>query len=126
MPGTDGIRVETMGGMPVVSTPGEIDLLHADELAAALESALGEHATVIVDMTQTSFCDSSAISALIQGARLAAASQREMRVAVSAAQVLRVFALTGVDELLMLFPTLPDALAARPAEAPRPAAGAPG
>jgi anti-sigma B factor antagonist len=126
MPETEGIQVWTMGGLPVVSTPDEVDLLHADDLAAALRSALGEHAAVIVDMTQTSFCDSSAISALVEGARVAAAAQREMRIAVSAAQVLRVFALTGVDELFTVFPTLPEALAARPAQVPDPAADAPG
>jgi anti-sigma B factor antagonist len=112
---TDGIRVWELGGMPVISTPDELDLIHSDDLAAALLSALGEHPAVIVDMTQTSFCDSSAISALIAGARQAAASQREMRIAVSAAQVLRVFALTGVDELLTVFPALHQALAVRPA-----------
>jgi anti-sigma B factor antagonist len=115
--GTDGIRVWELGGMPVVSTPDELDLIHSDDLAAALRSALGEHATVIVDMTQTSFCDSSAISALVAGARQAAASQREMRIAVSAPQVLRIFALTGVRELLTLFPTMHQALAVRPAAA---------
>jgi anti-anti-sigma regulatory factor len=68
-------------------------------------------------MTQTSFCDSSAISALIEGARQATASGRELRIAVSSARVLRVFDLTGVRELLTVFPTLHQALAARPAAA---------
>jgi hypothetical protein len=34
--GTDGIRVWTLGGMPVVSTPDELDLIYADDLTAAL------------------------------------------------------------------------------------------
>jgi anti-sigma B factor antagonist len=123
MPGIDGIRVWTMGGMPVVSTPDELDLIHADDLAAALRSALDEHAVVIVDMTGTSFCDSSAISALVAGARQAAAGERELRIAVSAPQVLRIFALTGVHELLTVFPALPEALASR---SPAAAADGPG
>jgi anti-sigma B factor antagonist len=114
---TEGVRVWALGGTPVVSTPDELDLIHADNLRAALRSALGEHVTVIVDMTQTSFCDSGGISALIEGAREAAASERQMRIAVSSAQVLRVFALTGVSEVLTVFPGLHQALAARPAAA---------
>lgn len=134
MPQTAGVRVWSLGGLPVVSTPDELDLLHAEGLAAALRSQLGEHATVIVDLTQTSFCDSSGISSLVEGARLAADGGREMRIAVSAEQVLRIFELTGVRELFTVFPTLPEALAARPAGAgdsppgavPEAAAGASG
>lgn len=129
-----GVRVWSLGGLPVVSTPDELDVLYAEDLAAALRSQLGEHATVIVDMTQTTFCDSSGISSLVEGARLAADGERELRVAVSADQVLRIFELTGVHELLTVFPTLPEALAARPAAsgapvadaAPEAAAGPPG
>jgi anti-sigma B factor antagonist len=121
----DRVHIWALGGMPVVSTPAELDMPHADDLTAAMQSVLGEHAIVIVDMTRTSFCDSSAISALIGAARLAAAGEREMRIAVASPQVLRIFAVTGVHELFSVFPTLHQALAARPAAPPDEPAASP-
>jgi anti-sigma B factor antagonist len=55
-----------INGMPVVTTPAEIDAATADQLRAALLHAGGRgHTTIVVDMTRTRFCDSAAVHALI-------------------------------------------------------------
>ena len=46
-------------GIPVVTAPAEIDVSNADQLRAVLlDTATRGHATVVVDLTLTRFCDS--------------------------------------------------------------------
>ena len=75
-------------------------------------------------MSRTRFCDSAGIQALVRAHNRTQAEGGKMLLAVSAAAVLRVFALMGVDRLIPSFPTLQEALAqasaARPAQ-PSPA-----
>ena len=48
----------TNNGVPVVTAPAEIDITNAEQLRAALlNSAARGHATVVLDMTHTRFCD---------------------------------------------------------------------
>jgi anti-sigma B factor antagonist len=102
----------------VVSAPAEIDATNAAELRAALLSAASKGPTVVVDMSQTVFCDSAGVSALVQARHRAEASGGEVWLVITNASVLRIVALTGVDQLLLVFASLPDALAARPAPSP--------
>ena len=59
-------RIETISGMRVVAAPAAIDITTADELGRILlDSAVGGHATVVVDMTRTRTCDSASFSMLV-------------------------------------------------------------
>jgi anti-anti-sigma factor len=64
-----GIRSRLIiNGVPVVSAPAEIDLNAAEQLRTVLVDTVShEHATVVVDMTLTRFCDSSGLSVLVPG-----------------------------------------------------------
>jgi hypothetical protein len=46
-----GFRVHLTGGLPVVSTPAELDVTNAAQLRTALLSAGGQCATAVVDMS---------------------------------------------------------------------------
>ena len=104
--------VEVVSGVPVVTAPEEIDITNAPALRSALvkAAALG-HGTVAVDMTRTSFCDSSGLHALLAGHKRAQAEGGELLLAFSAPAVLRVFALTGIDRIIPNFTSLDEALA---------------
>lgn len=93
----------------VVSAPAEIDACNAAELRAAL-AAHGSCPAVVVDMFQTVFCDSAGIRALVQARRQAEAVDGEVRLVITSVSVLRVFALTGADQLFPIFTSLPAAL----------------
>jgi anti-sigma B factor antagonist len=105
-----------INGMPVVVGPSEIDVTTADELRSVLiGSAVGGHATVIVDMTGTRFCDSAGLRELIRAHRRALAEGGELRLVVPAVgAVARVLALTCVDRVMHIFGSLEDALGAGP------------
>jgi anti-anti-sigma factor len=95
----------------VVSAPAEIDATNANQLRATLLAADGSRPAVVVDMSQTVFCDAAGISALVQARNQAEADGVEMRLVITSASVFRVFALIGVDQLFPIFTSLPAALA---------------
>ena len=55
-----------INGVAVVSAPDEIDIVNAEQLRTTLREAGSRgHATVVLDMTGTRFCDSEGFSVLI-------------------------------------------------------------
>jgi anti-anti-sigma factor len=116
-----GFPVATISGLPVVRGPAEIDITNAGQLRAALLAAAAQgHATIVVDLTETSFCDTSGLQVLVLAHRRAAAEGGELRLVVRAATLLRLFSLTGVDHVIPNFTTLDQAVSELPAIAIRP------
>lgn len=104
------------GGIPVVAAPEDIDISNAAELRAALVAAAGQgHKTVVVDMSRTVFCDTAGLHVLVLAHKRARAEGGEVRVVIPVINVLRVFAITGIDRVLPRFASLDEALAAEPA-----------
>jgi anti-sigma B factor antagonist len=107
-----------INGVPVVATPAEIDITNAEGLRSALlKTAADGHSTVVVDMTQTTFCDSSGLQALLAAHKKAQAEGRQLLLVIPGTTVLRVFAITGMDRVIPNFTSLDDALAATAATA---------
>lgn len=99
----------------VVSLPGEIDITNADQVREDLLSVLNQGAALLIaDLSKTTFCDSAGVSALARSFRRAEASESEMRLVVSTLAVQRVLALTGIDRLLDIYPSVAASLAAWP------------
>jgi anti-sigma B factor antagonist len=104
--------VEVVGGVPVVAAPEEIDITNASALRCALlHAAAYGHGTFVVDLTQTRFCDSAGLHALLAGHKRAEAEGRQLLLVLSGPAVLRVLAITGVDRLIPNFTSLDEALA---------------
>jgi anti-anti-sigma factor len=99
----------------IIALPAEIDMANADWVGQLLGSAFAPGVTaVIADMTATRFCDSSGISMLVRAHKQAAANGTRLRLVVPSATVLRTLTLVQVDHLLLIYPTLSQALAAGP------------
>ena len=118
-----GVRypIEMVNGVPVVAAPEEIDASNADCLRAVLlEAAARGHETFVVDLTRTQFCDSAGVGVLARAHNRALAEGGELRLVMpTSASVLRVFAPTGIDQVIPAFPSLYEAVTPAPA-APRP------
>ena len=69
---------------------------------------------VIADMSRTAFCDSSGIRHLLIANDRASNDHAQLRVVIAAEQVLHVLRMTGVNELLDIYPSLQRALAGEP------------
>jgi anti-sigma B factor antagonist len=94
------VRVVRRNGRAIVFIRGEMDLSITPQLREALALAQDESSDVIVDLSQVSFMDSSAINALVHGYRRA---QDRDRFQLSGAQpnVRRIFEIAGLTELLL-------------------------
>lgn len=99
----------------VVPLPAEIDITNARQVGRDLVVAFHPGiTTVIADMTATIVCDSAGASMLALVRQLAVVHQARLILVVPSAAVLRVLALTGLDVLLPIYPTLTEALAPEP------------
>ena len=103
---------EVVDGVPVVAAPEEIDITNAPELRSALlEAAAHGHGSLVADLSQTQFCDSSGLHTLLAAHKRATAAGGEMLLVIRANAVLRVFTITGVDQIIPNFTSLEEALA---------------
>lgn len=110
MPGT-GYEIRWVDGVPVVPAPAEIDVTNAGELREAMQSCTdAEHPTLVVDMSDTTFCDSAGVGQLVQAHRQAAAAGGEVRLVIGTARVMRILAIVGVDRVVPIFASLEEAL----------------
>jgi anti-sigma B factor antagonist len=110
-------RISTLNGLPVVSTPAELDLLNKCQLTEAILTAAGASGTagVVVDMTGLVFMDCSAVGALVRAYRHLAEEGIELRIAATHPKARWFLALFGTDSelpLFRVFDTLPEAVTA--------------
>jgi len=104
----------------VIALPAEIDMANAGRVGVELGAAFAPGVrTVIADMTATRFCDSSGIGVLVRAHRQAAATSTELRLVVPSGAVLRALTLVRMDDVLPIYPSLSQALAAGRAPGPR-------
>jgi len=92
------IRVDTSSaGLTVLELVGEHDLASADKLAAALAEALACEDGIIVDLSETTFADSTVINLLYRTQRALSERGSELVVQVPAASpILRTLEITEV------------------------------
>jgi hypothetical protein len=75
----------------------------------------------VVDSTRTRFCASAGVGVLAWAHNRAVAAGGEVRLVMpTSASVVRVFELTGIDQVISTFPSLYEAVEPAPATAPRP------
>jgi anti-sigma B factor antagonist len=103
--------VEVVRGVPVVAAPEEIDIINADVLRTALlESAAHGPGTFVVDLTRTRFCDTAGLHALVAARKRAQAEGGDLLLVSPGTAVLRIFAITGLDQVFPSFTSLEEAL----------------
>jgi anti-sigma B factor antagonist len=101
--------------LAVVELPAELDAANAGQVDQDVTAALLSGATtVIVDMSATTFCDSSCVRSLARAHNRAAAQDIDLRFVIAGRGVLRILQITGLDSLLRIFPSLEAARMAAP------------
>jgi anti-sigma B factor antagonist len=100
-----------IGQVAVVALPVEIDVTNAGAVREELLAVMNHGAALLIaDMSQTSFCDSAGISALVRAFRRDATGGSAMRLVVRTPAVQRVLSITGVDRLVDIFPSVAASL----------------
>ena len=102
----------------MVTLPTEIDVTTAEAIRDKLLAILDQGAALLIaDLSKTEFCDSAGVSALVRTYRQASTSGSAMRLVVGTPSVQRVLAITGVDRLVDIFPSVAASLAGTPGSA---------
>jgi len=102
---------QRVNGVPVVATPEEVDITNADALRAALlECAEQAQGTLVVDMSRTVFCDTAGLHALVVAHKRAQAQGGELRLVIPGVTVQRILAITGLDQAILNYASLEEAL----------------
>jgi anti-sigma B factor antagonist len=95
----------------LVALAGELDLYSADAFRNALDEALDEGATrLAIDLTSVDFIDSVALGVLANAMKRLRNAGGGLAVISGNPQIVRVFEITGLDRMLVLAPSLNEAL----------------
>jgi anti-anti-sigma factor len=108
-----GVAVQESWSDPVVvlSVCGEVDMLSAPRLTAAISEALSNAPTgLIVDLTAVNFLACVGMSVLVAAQEAADAMSVPFGIVAEGAATSRPIRLLGIDAILVLYPTLGDAL----------------
>jgi anti-anti-sigma factor len=107
------VTTSECAGIPVVRLDGEVDLSNVEEVREAIfATADAGHACVVVDLTGTTYLDSTAVRLLFDLAVRLQARRRRLRLVVSDATIVRrVLVLTKLDESVPFHTTVDDAVA---------------
>ena len=85
-----------------------------------LDSAARGQGTLVVDLTRTHFCDTAGLHALVSAHKRAQTEAGQVLLVIPDPGVLRIFAITGLDQVIPNFTSLEEALAQVPPLASQP------
>jgi anti-sigma B factor antagonist len=98
-------------GIGVVRPSGRLDRLVATELSERLATVIaGGMPRLVVDLAQVVFVDSSGLGALIGSLKAARRAGGDLRVARASDRVRDLFAQTGLDRIVRIYPSVDAAL----------------
>jgi anti-sigma B factor antagonist len=101
------------GGHHVIAARGEIDLFTAPELKQVLTDVIegGEH-RVVIDLTDVSFLDSTALGVLIGAVKRLRSRGGALAIVNTDTSIAKTFEITGLDQIFTILPSRAEALAA--------------
>ncbi|MEO3976854.1 STAS domain-containing protein [Streptomyces sp. CAU 1734] len=116
MDGSATMSSRMLCGNGVVTVSGELDVYTAPAFRDRLaEAAARSEADVVCDLSTVSYFDSTTIGVLVGALKNVCTrpGQRQLRVVAPTDPVRKVLQLTGLDQVIPVYATVADALAAR-------------
>ncbi len=103
-------RVE--GDVWIIALSGEVDLYTAPEFKERLLEVIAEGAThVVVDLTDTTFIDSTTLGVLVGGIKRLRPEGGQLSIACSDRNITKIFEITGLNRVFPIHATRAEALA---------------
>jgi anti-sigma B factor antagonist len=96
-------------GHVVVALRGELDMIDATDVAAALAVVIAREPEIIVDLAGLEFMDCSGVTALLRGRKLALLAGGDLRLAAPQPGVLLVLSLTRMTDVLLVHASVDEA-----------------
>lgn len=102
----------TAGNVPIVAVSGELDVSSAPELKDRFTELIrsGE-ATLIVDLAGVGFLDSTGLGVLVEARAASADAGGSLLVVCNQDRILKLFTITGLDDVFTIHPSVGDAVA---------------
>jgi anti-sigma B factor antagonist len=97
--------------VPVVGVSGEVDVYAAPELRERLTDLVQNGRSVVVDLTQVGFLDSTGLGALVAARTSAAEHGASLPLVCTHQRILKLFTITGLDGVFKIYDTVDDAVA---------------
>ena len=111
-----GVATARDGDTVVVVLTGEVDLYTAPQLEHELKRAVEESAEhIVVDMTQTTFIDSTTLGVLVGCLKRLTPSGRRLALVIADTSIRRVFDITGLDRVFPIYDSRDEAIRSLPA-----------
>jgi anti-sigma B factor antagonist len=106
------IKTEQLSGDAyVISLTGEVDLYTAPEFKEQLVDVIGKGATtVVVDLTDTTFIDSTTLGVLVGGVKRLRPDGGQLVLVCSDRNITKIFEITGLDKVFPIHATLAEAV----------------
>src|SRR5437667_10582392 len=114
------IKTEELGDSSyVISLAGEVDLYTAPEFKQQLLEVIAQGAKgVIVDLSSTTFIDSTTLGVLVGGVKRLRPNDGRLSLVCSDRNITKIFEITGLDRVFTIYPTRDEALAKTDASSP--------
>ena len=95
----------------VISLAGEVDLYTAPEFKQQLLEVIGEGATrVVVDLSETTFIDSTTLGVLVGGVKRLRPAGGQLSLVCSDRNITKIFEITGLDKVFPIHETRSEAV----------------
>lgn len=106
------IKTEQLNGDSyVISLTGEVDLYTAPEFKQQLIDAVADGAKhVVVDLTDTTFIDSTTLGVLVGGVRRLREKDGDLSLVCSDRNINKIFEITGLDQIFPIAASREEAL----------------
>jgi anti-sigma B factor antagonist len=100
-------------GTPVLAVQGEVDVSTAPELRERLLALAEAGRTVaVVDLSDVSFVDSTALGVLVSGVKRLRSSGGDLRLVVTQPRISKVFEITGLNDVFRIYSSAEEAVRA--------------
>lgn len=101
------VRVQDVGGESVVEVSGEIDLRARSELVRAIRQASTAGQRLVIDLSRTTFIDSTALKVLLEAWRTQGEAGQDLVLRAPTPAVVRTLEIAGVTDTLTIDLTEP-------------------
>jgi anti-sigma B factor antagonist len=107
------VTTRAIDELSVVDVAGEVDVFSASELAEQLTQLFDAgRRTVVVDLTSVTFLDSTGLGTLVAARNRAEEAGGQLPIIGSGERVLKLFRITGLDEVFEIYPSIEAAVTA--------------
>jgi len=107
-----GLSQREVGSITVVAVSGELDVFTAPQLESALNDLVtAGRVEIVVDLSGVSFLDSTGLGAMVKALKWVKEQSGSLTVVAADERIVKVFKITGLDDVMSLQAELDPALA---------------